>query len=124
MSHAELKENIDLVILVEAGGETKFEDVAEEDAKNFAKEEEVVEVLSETFVLMETNDVDPTLYCDGFNIPYGELDGTGCQIPIGHRDYCATCGPCEECYGMCVRDYQCKNGLVCLNGKCIDPAKI
>lgn len=67
---------------------------------------------------------DPTAYCSSFNIPYGELDGTGCQIPIGHRDYCATCGPCKECYGMCVRYYQCESGLDCIKGKCVDPKKL
>lgn len=48
--------------------------------------------------------------------------GGVCQLPLGHRDYCATCGPCTEGQGMCVRDYQCVSGLVCVNGTCVKPA--
>ncbi len=39
--------------------------------------------------------------------------GPGCAFPLGHPDYCFSCGPCDEGEGGCHFDRQCKPGLVC-----------
>jgi hypothetical protein len=36
-----------------------------------------------------------------------------CTIPIGHNDYCSSCGPCAEGEGDCDSDSECQSGLTC-----------
>jgi hypothetical protein len=47
----------------------------------------------------------------------------GCAFPVGHPDYCFSCGPCTEGQGGCNRNYQCVTGLVCNleTNRCVRP---
>ncbi len=49
----------------------------------------------------------------GTNTSPSRPDGSGCAFPLGHPDYCFSCGPCDEGEGGCHFDRQCKPGLVC-----------
>jgi hypothetical protein len=46
-----------------------------------------------------------------------------CIFQIGDPDYCFSCGPCTEGQGMCNRNYQCIEGLVCdlTTNTCVRP---
>ena len=43
----------------------------------------------------------------------GQQQPGECAWPLGHKEYCAACGPCDIGEGMCFRSWHCKKGLVC-----------
>jgi hypothetical protein len=49
--------------------------------------------------------------------------GSSCAFPVGHPDYCFSCGPCTEGQGGCNRNYQCVTGLICdlTTNICVQP---
>jgi hypothetical protein len=50
----------------------------------------------------------------------------GCQLSLGHPDYCADpeCGPCSEGQGICKSTGECVTGLECEGGICQSPVSL
>lgn len=46
----------------------------------------------------------------------GYRDRGFCPLPLGHPDYCATCGPCDPGEGGCRRDSDCGLATDCYEG--------
>ena len=68
------------------------------------------------------DDCSPGLFCvNNIGADFGwdwEIDvciapTSDCPLPVGHYDYCAVCGPCEQGEGDCDGDGECSSGLSC-----------